>query len=169
MGRDAADIDWDDVKIRMECGSSGAEIAAVIGIHSETFYRRFKQKYKVGFDGMARSGKEAGYSNLRKAQYESALKHNTRMMDKLGDVWLGQGKQAETNGDIERLVIGLMQDVRDLKQRLQDLGFTVHEGRIVRSELSSESPLSYQGCSGSEDQVSDELGARNSMEGETQL
>lgn len=167
MGRKKADIDWDKVRIKMEAGSSGTEIAGSLGIHSETFYRRFKQKYKVGFDGMAHSRREAGYCNLRTVQYVSALSRNTRMMDKLGDVWLGQGKASEDNGDQTRILISIAERMDAFSEKLKELESSIHSGAVSESALPAESSVSYQGCSGEEDQVRDELGAENPMGGET--
>lgn len=163
MARSEAPIDWDKVKIRMEAGSSGAEIAGFLDIAHDTFYRRFKKKYKIGFDAMSRRRKDGGDSNIRVRQYTSALQGNTRMLEKLGDLRLGQGKDAQGIGtDEARAIIACQEKINRLESALHSRGISLSDVQIEQS-------LSYQGCSREESQISDELGTTNIMGAEAQL
>lgn len=84
-GKPLAPIDWDLVDRLLMAGCKGTEVAARVGIHSDTLYRRVEQQYDVLFTDYAAKLKEKGNTFLREAQMTNALSGNTTMQ-----VWLGK-------------------------------------------------------------------------------
>lgn len=161
--RPLAFIDWKKVEVMMLAGSSGEEIAGSVGVHHDTFYRRFQQEYGISFTFASQSKKKAGHGNVRTRQYIAALNGNTAMLKILGEEWLGQGKgNSESSNDDERL------EILD-EQSKQEMAPSLYQRATVLTDLEDEQPLPHQGCTGKEDQVRDELGSEDPMGGETQL
>ena len=93
-GRKPLPIDWAKVERLMEAGCVGTEIAAYLGIHANTFYRRCEDEGKCGkgkeygdFSAYLQSKKEKGDSLLRAKQFEIAMQGDKTML-----VWLGKNR-----------------------------------------------------------------------------
>ncbi len=158
--RPLAPIDWKKVDTMMLAGSTGTEIAGSLGIHPETFYKRYKREHRIGFTGAVYSKKQGGYGNLKTRQYVSAMNGNTQMLKILGEEWLGQGKgTGDVDGDQARTFIGLAEKYTKLEAALLARGISL-------SDIQNEQSIPHQRCPGEEDQVPNELGAENPMGGE---
>ncbi len=86
MTRPEIPIDWKRVDELLEAGCYGTEIASVMGMHCDTFYRRVELHYNVGFTEYAAKKKASGDSLLREAQFKKAVKK----LDNGMLVWLGK-------------------------------------------------------------------------------
>lgn len=129
-GRPFIDVDWKivDGLLRHQCTCE--EIAGELGISADTLTNRIKEKdggIYSGFSEYAASKKLSGKARLRSTQFAQALEGNTRMLDKLGDVYLGQSKEQEhlpphdKNLEMEHLVILQQQEILSLKEQLDAL------------------------------------------------
>ncbi|RPH73871.1 hypothetical protein EHM76_04750, partial [bacterium] len=89
MSRPEIPIDWKIVDELLACGCPGTEVAAVLGMHNETFYDRVQKKFGIGFTEYSSKKKATGEALIRKAQYDKALG-----LSKKGDntllIWLGK-------------------------------------------------------------------------------
>lgn len=88
-------IDWKKVDRLLECGNDGIRVAANIGIHPDTLYRRCKEEHGIGFADYFAQKRSRGVSLLLAKQYEVAMKGNTTML-----VWVGKqmaGQKDEQN------------------------------------------------------------------------
>jgi hypothetical protein len=154
-------IDWKMVDQMMTAGCSGREIAGYLKIDSDTFYSRFKKEHKESFSALSEERKKGGYALIRWKQFQSAMRGNTQMLKLLGEEWLDQGKVKEDSAGSES------RDSIILLQKLQKLEDSIHTGGDGQSGVEDQQSLLDQGCSGEEDQVSDEQVSGNSLEGET--
>lgn len=85
VGRPPAIIDWDKVDELLKVGCTGTEIAANIGIHPDTLYKRVViDKNIPSFSVYSQQKRSVGLNELRKAQHEMALKNPTMA------IWLGK-------------------------------------------------------------------------------
>lgn len=95
MARPEVPINWDLVDELLLYQNSGAQIASHFGIHPDTFYRRFQDKYGENFVGYAGIKYTQGKSNLLKKQFQKAINDgNVPLLLKLGEIYLDQ-KQTE--------------------------------------------------------------------------
>lgn len=95
MARPLKAINWDQVKERMEAGSTAKEIAGFLDVEINTFYDRFKLEFGCGFADYADSARSSGFSQLKWIQYKKALSGNAQMLIWLGKNWLGQKDRDE--------------------------------------------------------------------------
>ena len=86
-GRPEVEIDWKKVDFLIEAGCSGYEVAAQIGIHHETVYRRVHEQYGENFTDYAAKKRQKGEANIRVVQYQKALKGDNHML-----IWLGKNR-----------------------------------------------------------------------------
>jgi hypothetical protein len=116
MPRPKKEINWELVEKRMEAGCNGIEIAAVLRVDEDTFYRRFHEHYGKRFADSSGHYQSAGDSNIKFTQYMKALSGNIPMLTFLGRVRLGQDKEVERISPFEDLL-----DIR-------------HENMILKAE-----------------------------------
>lgn len=83
-------IDWKKVAEWLESGNNGVEIAARLGIHPDTLYRRTLEKFEIGFADYSAQKRASGDASLKSKQYEKALTGDTSMLIWLGKTRLGQ-------------------------------------------------------------------------------
>lgn len=98
MCRPQLEIDWDKVDELLTSGCLGTEVAAYLGIHPDTFYRRIKEKFDMGFTDFMQEKRAKGDSILRAHQFAKAL----GLTDK-GDntllIWLGKCRLRQRDTD----------------------------------------------------------------------
>ena len=87
VGRPELDLDWKLIDFLLEAGCSGYEIAAKIGVHHETVYRRVREQYGENFTDYAAKKLPKGDANIRVVQYQKALKGDNSML-----IWLGKNR-----------------------------------------------------------------------------
>jgi hypothetical protein len=78
-------IEWPKVDEMLACGCNGVEVAATLGICSETLYRRCKADHGVDFVAYLQEKRAVGDKSLHAAQYALALSGNPTML-----IWLGK-------------------------------------------------------------------------------
>ncbi len=98
-GRNPITIDWEKVEELAESGASGIQIAAKIGIHAHTLYKKVEEEFEITFSDYIASRKSRGDAELILHQYKKALgkskKGDTQLLLMLGKERLGQGKSTE--------------------------------------------------------------------------
>jgi hypothetical protein len=87
QGRKFIPIDWKRVEKLITSGCSGVQVAAILGIDTDTLYNRCKSEFGVYFSAYSAPFKEICNSLLQQKQVEVALKGNTTML-----VWLGKNR-----------------------------------------------------------------------------
>ncbi len=90
MARPRKEINWEMVEKLLEAKCSVQEISAMFRMNIETFYDNYKREYGHGFAEKPMDYKKAGDATIRLTQYLQAVKGNTRMLERLGDIWLDQ-------------------------------------------------------------------------------
>lgn len=98
-GRAEVKIDWKQVENLLMAGCSGVEIAASLGIHENTLYKRCKDDLKVEFVAFSQQNKAKGDSLLKAKQFESAIRDKNIPMQ----IWLGKqrlGQKEKTDLEI---------------------------------------------------------------------
>jgi len=97
-GREPRPIDWEYVNRLAEAGSSGREIAATIGVSSETLYERTFKEHRINWASYCQKYDEKGKAALRLAQHDKAIKkQNVIMLIWLGKQRLNQYDRAALN------------------------------------------------------------------------
>lgn len=133
-GRPPKPIDWAEVEQMMLAGSSGIEISGAFDIDPDNFYQRFQREFGVRFTDARPSKIEGGKARIRLAQYKNAMRGNTQLLLRLGDVWLGQDKKADltpNDANID-LLLQALQENKELKELINEL-----KQRSVSTPLSS--------------------------------
>jgi hypothetical protein len=118
MPRPKKEINWEIVEKRMEAGCSGVEIASCLRVDSDTFFRRFREKYGKRFADSSADFYSAGDANIKFTQYMKALSGNNNMLMLLGKERLNQGKEEEIK-----------------KSPFEDVIAIRHENMLLKAEL----------------------------------
>jgi|SRR5271170_3768750 len=126
-GRQLIEIDWNkvDTLIRHQC--TGEEVAGELGICYDTLVSRIQEKDNgiySGFSEYASSKKSSGKARLRSSQFAKALKGDSKMLDKLGDVYLGQARKETELPPNEPTLMDLhnvLGENKSLKEQLEQL------------------------------------------------
>lgn len=84
-------INWDEVDVSLISGSSGVEIAAMLGCHKDTLYDRCQEEKGMAFSLYSAYLRQKGDTLLRKAQFKNAMQGNTTMQ-----IWLGKVRLKQT-------------------------------------------------------------------------
>jgi hypothetical protein len=126
-GRPKIEVDWSKVDKSIQAQCPLEEVAGAVGVSVDTLVLRIKEKdggIYPSFTAYAVNKKAEGKFLLRAKQYQQAMNGNTRMLDKLGDVYLGQArKEIEVPPNHEELS-SLHQDLdenKSLKEQLEKL------------------------------------------------
>lgn len=99
MGRPPKEIDYEKLEALAGIQCTNEEMAAVLGIHKDTFYDRMKND--SDFSDCVKRGKESGKASLRRMQWKAAQKGSAAMLIWLGKQILGQ-REPKTESDDER-------------------------------------------------------------------
>lgn len=86
MGRPPKPIDWKFVDSALQAGCSGVEIAAYLGVHSDTLYDAVAREFGETFTTYSLEKSLKGKSMLRLAQFQEAVHKRDRGML----IWLGK-------------------------------------------------------------------------------
>lgn len=110
-------IDWAKVDAWLEAGCTGTEIAACLGIHYETLYRRCEKELEIGFSEYASQRRSIGDAHLRTLQQELANDKDRGMLIWLGKQRLKQkDKPDEEIEDMEKDLEYLQRKIEAFKQ-----------------------------------------------------
>lgn len=142
-GRSKIEIDWKFVEERMEAGCTAKEIAGRFGINVDTLYTRVLKEYGSTFAELSAKKKEHGKGNIRWKQYNQAMKGNTQLLLRLGDVLLEQDKKVDltpNDANID-LLFQMMNENKELKKKIAD--HESYENKIIIDErLNDDEPES---------------------------
>lgn len=142
MSRHPKPINWDEVEMMMWAGASGVEIAGAFAIHYDTLYDRFRLEYGMHFSEASQSMKEGGKGKIKHAQLKYALKGNTALLIRLGEVHLGQGQKV---------------DIAPRDEELNDqLADSKLQGELEQYKLDQEEYLKWKAQHGSKPQAESE-------------
>lgn len=90
-------IDWDKVDQLIIQGCNGVQVAAQIGVSTDTLYDRCTLEKNTNFSAYFQSKRAVGDSYIHQAQYHKALKEkNTTML-----IWLGKQRCGQKERDEE--------------------------------------------------------------------
>ncbi len=117
MARPRKEINWKLVEGKMAAGCSAEEIYNDPDtlMDQDTFYRRFREEYGVGFADYAVKFHSNGKGNVRYTQYAKAIQGNIPMLLLLGKHWLGQ---KDKDDPIENLSPELLQQTLTLLDQI---------------------------------------------------
>ena len=92
MGRPKLELDWEqfDDLCRMHC--TLIEIAAWFNMSEDTIERRIREKHGVTFAELFRTKSVPGKVSVRRKQFQMAMAGNVKMLEHLGEHWLGQSR-----------------------------------------------------------------------------
>ena len=106
-GRPQIDLDQDQFEGLCGIMATLDEIAAWFKVHKDTVRKWCKRTYGTGFEETWKMFSGAGLASLRRAQFNSALKGDTRMQIWLGKQFLGQKEprgELDLNTDVKYIV-----------------------------------------------------------------
>jgi hypothetical protein len=86
-------INWNEVDVYLQAGSTGTEVAALFGIHANTLYERCKLEQNCDFSEYRCQKREKGLARIKLQQFEKALNGDTTMLIWLGKVYLEQSEK----------------------------------------------------------------------------
>lgn len=127
-------------------GSTGTEIAAALGVCSDTFYDRFTIEKGVSFSLYCPTRRPGGLAMVKTKQFQSAMRGSNQMLTLLGKEWLGQGKREDSDGTEARNLIYLSAKLEKLESALLSRGIKI-------SEIQDEQPVLHQECGGEETEI----------------
>ena len=93
--RNKANIDWLQVDKMLEAGCTGEEVAARLGCHADTLYRRVESENKIGFAAYRQQKIAKGNQTLRETLFKKALKGDTTALIFLAKTRLGMNEKME--------------------------------------------------------------------------
>lgn len=114
-GRPQKEIDWTQVEDWLAAGCTGAEVAACLGIASDTLYRRVVTELGYPtFSAYSQEKSAIGEKALRKKQQEVALKGNPSML-----IWLGKNRLKQRDNDLTKELDQIKSDLAAYSQALK--------------------------------------------------
>jgi transposase-like protein len=129
MPRPPKKIDWNKVDEYLEAGATGTEVAAVLGMHPNTLYRKCEEEHKVSFSDYSQQKREKGNSMLKLTQYNLAMDGDRGML-----IWLGKNRldqsdkkevkhdanvKTEQNVDLSKLSIDELKQLESLYTKIE--------------------------------------------------
>lgn len=155
-------IDWDYVDELIEAGANGVQIAGACKMHPVTFYERFQREKGVSFTIYSSTMEPGGQAVVLHEQMKSIRKGNVQMLIHLGKERCGQTKGNENTTSEDRNSVVYEQSRKEMESSLQSRA-------TIITDLETEQHLPHQECAGEKGSVPDELGAEDTLGGETQL
>ncbi len=115
MARPLKSINWEMVKRRIEAGNNALSISRALDIQTDTFYRRFKEEFGVSFQDYRVDSENVRNDYIPFSLYMKALSGNPTMLIRLGEEFLGQGREGFEKNNFQEEAIRLRQMVMELK------------------------------------------------------
>jgi hypothetical protein len=100
MARKKSEIDWPLVDSMLEAGCTGEEVAASLGIHADTLYRRIEDERKIGFAAYRQQKIALGDRILREKLFTKAKAGDTTSLIFLAKTRLGMSEKVEVEHQI---------------------------------------------------------------------
>ena len=100
MARKKSEIDWPLVDAMLEAGCTGEEVAASLGCHADTLYRRIEHEQKVGFAAYRQQKIALGDRILREKLFTKAKAGDTTSLIFLAKTRLGMSEKVEVEHNI---------------------------------------------------------------------
>jgi hypothetical protein len=134
------EIDLERVERLLIFGCKGSEIAAAIGVHPDTLYRRIVDECGINFSTFAAQKKEKGDTLLKEAQFLKAIDGDNTML-----IWLGKHRLGQTEGEDPKHIS------KEKEQELtKQLALLMTENENLKKELDALKPQTSPIDSGSE-------------------
>lgn len=93
--RKKAVISWAMVDPMLEAGCTGEEVAAQLGCHADTLYKRVEEVHKMGFSAYRQQKIARGNQTLRETLFKKALKGDGTALIFLAKTRLGMNEKTE--------------------------------------------------------------------------
>ena len=116
MARPKKNIDWKEVDKYLIAGATGTEVAAMLGIHAHTLYKRCEEDHKISFSDYLQQKREKGNTMLKKKQFDQAMEGDRGMLIWLGKNRLDQSDKKEVKHDGKETIIQLVHKDADSKE-----------------------------------------------------
>lgn len=104
MTRHEIPIDWELTDEMLASGSPGTEVAATLGMHEDTLYKRIEKKFNMGFSAYAAQKRASGEALVRLTQFKKAVG-----LSKKGDntllIWLGK-QRLNQKENVDHSIVG---------------------------------------------------------------
>lgn len=100
MARKKSEIDWTLVDSMLEAGCTGEEVAARIGCHADTLYKRIEETFKTGFTAYRQQKVAKGDQILREKLFTKATGGDTTSLIFLAKTRLGMSEKVEVEHTI---------------------------------------------------------------------
>lgn len=100
-------IDWKLVDSLLESGNDGIRVAANLGIHADTLYRRCLEEHKTSFADYLADKRKRGESRILSKQFEMAMEGDKTMLIWVGKQMCGQKEPDRSPSDEENKKIVL--------------------------------------------------------------
>lgn len=148
-GRPEKPIDWNMFEQLCALQCTQDEMGGFLHVGGDTLSKRVQANYGEDYSTIYKRFSESGKCSLRRNQFVLSKK-NASMAIWLGKQWLGQKDMSrEEVKDI----------IEDLKHAIRESEERPRPAETSRPSLENKQPILYQGFTGEESQVSDELGA----------
>lgn len=110
MARKKSEIDWSLVDKMLAAGCTGEEVAAKLGCHADTLYKRVEQTHKVGFSAYRQQKIAKGDQVLREKLYKKATtgKGDTTSLIFLAKTRLGMSEKMEVEHIIPEQTVQML-------------------------------------------------------------
>ena len=101
MGRNEVTIDWPKVDSLLKAQCDGTGIAAMLGIHPNTLYRKCEEKHGMSFSDYSALKRGEGKELLRAKMFDAAMKGDKTMQIFLAKNYLGMSDRQEVKHEGE--------------------------------------------------------------------
>lgn len=101
MARKKSEVDYKRVDEMLEAGCNGAEVAAAIGMHPDTLYKRIEDDFAVCFSAYKQEKVSKGDQLLREKLYEKAKKGDSTSLIFLSKTRLGMTEKQEIKHTVD--------------------------------------------------------------------
>lgn len=133
MARPKKNINWNEVDKYLVAGATGTEVAAVLGLHPNTLYRKCEEEHNVSFSEYLEQKREKGNSMLKCKQFDLAMQGDRGMLVWLGKNRLDQSDKKEIKHDADNVI--KIEQKQDLSKLSVD---ELKQLRKINSKLSGD-------------------------------
>jgi len=126
-------IDWEKVDKYLIGGAKGTEVAAAIGVHPDTLYRRCDEEHGMVYTVYAAKLRQKGDLMLHAKQYQVAMNGNVSMLIWLGKQRLGQSEQPKDKQEFNGSLANLL-DVMHMIKTSEDFDALVQMAKSNKKE-----------------------------------
>jgi AraC-like DNA-binding protein len=131
-------INWNKVEELLMAGAPGTEVAAFLGMHPNTFYRRVEEKFNTSFSDYSAQKKSIGEVLLRLQQFNKAL-GNTQKGDNTLLIFLGKQRLGQRENPNDK--VAPEEIIKAFNELMKQID-TIQAERSQQKTISQESSIS---------------------------